>query len=389
MLREFFCAKKRGLRAWAWLGGLSIAAHAFLKAYIKYLMNDWMGRFYDTGASSRDLSPDDMEGLAEGSRKITRLLVEFAVLCLPSVLIHPMFRFIMNRWALSWRVALINAYLERWALVDLRIENGAQRIHEDTQRFSRGLQVWFSTVLESMLTIGVFAPILIDLGSGVQPRPMSSPWPGSWLFLLCVGIAVTGLGISVALGWSLISLEVDNQRVEADLRRDLVLCEEGTTHPSGAPIARRMSIDDVVGVHEDDGHHTRVSADLKSAFSGVVVALVRNYKKLYCRFAAFSLWLGAYGQFVAILPYLVAGPLLFCPTNRITLGRVTQVANAFGNVFDALNIISDHWIDVTEWLSVMRRLGEFEVHIYAVSTTRVTLLPGVELSSETATQIRA
>ena len=388
MLREFFNAKNGWLRAWAWLGGLSIVGHAFMRAYVKYLINDWMGRFYDVGGSAQEVSPEDAEGLAEGSRKITRLLVEFLILCLPSVFVHPLFKFVTNRWVLSWRVALIDAYLERWANVSLRIENGAQRIHEDTQRFARGLQTCFMTVLDSILTIGVFAPVLIELGSEVQPRPM----PSSWLFLVCAGIAVVGLIISVLLGWSLIALEVQNQKVEADLRRDLVLHEDRAARPRDAPTAptaRRMGAQDVVDIDRLYSEHPSIEPeptpiDLKSAFMMVIAALVRNYKKLYCRFAAFSLWLGAYEQFVVILPYLIAGPLLFSSSNRITLGKVSQVANAFGNVFDALNILSDRWIEVTDWLSVMRRLKEFESHVYGVSSTRAALIPGVELSSATA-----
>lgn len=396
MLREFFCARSRSLRVWAWLGGLCIVGHALLRAYIKYLINDWMGRFYDIGGSAQEVSLDDAEGLEEGSRKITNLLLEFMVLCLPSVFVHPLFRYLTNRWVLSWRVALIDAYLDKWSLVTLRIENGAQRIHEDTQRFSRGLQTCFMTVLDSILTIAVFSPVLIKLGSEVQPSPM----PSSWIFLVCVGIATVGLAISVALGWSLIALEVENQKVEADLRRDLVLHEDRMSRPTGSagvPIARRMDASDVVDINAvynesvdidqanvPDGEPRRAPVELKFAFAMVIASLVRNYKKLYCRFGAFSLWLGAYEQFVVILPYLIAGPLLFSATNRITLGKVTQVSNAFGNVFDALNILSDRWIEVTDWLSVMRRLKEFEVHISAVSSTRTALIPGVELSSAAA-----
>jgi len=382
MLREFFNARNKWLRAWAWLGGLSIVGHAFLRAYVKYLMNDWMGRFYDVGGSAHEVSSDDAEGLAEGSRKITGLLVEFLKLCLPGVFVHPLFKFVTNRWVLSWRVALIDAYLERWAAVDLRIENGAQRIHEDTQRFARGLQTCFVTVLDSIITIGVFAPVIIDLGSEVQPRPM----PSYWLFLVCAGIAVIGLIISVVLGWSLIALEVQNQKVEADLRRDLVLHEDRASRPRDVPVARRMRAEDVAdidGLYSENPHiePERIPMDLKSAFTMVIAALERNYKKLYGRFAAFSLWLGAYEQFVVILPYFIAGPLLFSSANRITLGKVSQVANAFGNVFDALNILSDRWIEVTDWLSVMRRLNEFEIHVYGLSSTRTALISGVEISS--------
>ena len=104
---------------------------------------------------------------------------------------------------------------------------------------------------------------------------------------------------------------------------------------------------------------------IASHFHSVLRALRENYSRLYRRFAFFSLWLGSYEQTVAILPYLITAPLLFSTDwdRRITLGKVTQLANAFGHVFDALNILSDRWVDVTDWLSVLRRLREWERHL--------------------------
>lgn len=382
MLVEFFCPTTRLGKAWPWCGCVAIVVHSLLRAYIKYLMNDWMGRFYDVGGSANEVGSGETELLEDGAKRITSLLVEFGILCLPGVVVHPVFKLLTNRWILSWRVALVNAYLLRWGVVSGRIENGAQRIHEDTQRFARGLQTCMITVLDSVLTLLVFSPVLIELGSELQPVPL----PSAWLVLLCVLVAFLGLIVSLFLGWSLVALEVENQKVEANLRKDLVLYEDSKER---GETQRYDCVDEDNGVY----NHTTASfqqrpgdVNLVYVLSAVVNDLTYNYKLLYNRFAVFSLWLGAYEQLVVLLPYMIAGPLLFSQTNRITLGKVTQVSHAFGNVFDALNILSDRWVEVTDWLSVMRRLREFESLLYVRTSARSALVQNLELSTSSTTQ---
>jgi peptide/bleomycin uptake transporter len=269
------------------------------------------------------------------------------------------------------------------------VENAAQRIHEDTQRFARGLQTCCVVLLDSVLTIVVFAPILVNLGSEVQPSKM----PGSWMLLMCAGVAFAGVLVSVVLGWSLVALEVENQKAEADLRKQLVLEEErvqpatdtrrtDTTHPS----TEYVDADTLDALDAATFQRTR-RLDLNQVFQSVVLAIIFNYRRLYYKFAVFSLWLGAYEQFVVILPYVITGPLLFATDHRITLGKVTQVSHAFGNVFDALNILSDRWIDVTDWVSVMRRLREFEASVGCRTTTRSSLIPATELASSSTLHV--
>lgn len=391
MLAEFFCHHTVSQKAWAWSGCVAIVTHALIRAYIKYLMNDWMGRFYDLGGSAQEVGSGETELLEQGAERVTQLLLEFGVLCLPNVLVHPLFKLLTNRWILSWRVELVNAYLLRWGVVQGRIENGAQRIHEDTQRFARGLQTCVITVLDSVLTLAVFSPVLVELGSKLQPVKL----PSSWLMLLCTLVAAAGLLVSLVLGWSLVALEVENQRVEADLRKQLVLYEHSKERREIQEFEQPVEVDqcerDGRGDNRGSGGlakppEPRQSTNLVRAFSVVMDSLVHNYKRLYNRFAVFSLWLGAYEQFVVLLPYMIAGPLLFSQRNRITLGKVTQVSHAFGNVFDALNILSDRWIEVTDWLSVMRRLREFEAMLYGRRSARWCLIQNLELSTSSMTQ---
>lgn len=369
MLREFFLSQDPRESAWAWAGLVAILAHGLFRAWLKYLLNGWYSRFYDLGGSASEVGSGDFQGLEEGARDVASLLWEFALICLPQVLLHPLFKLFSNLWVLKWRVALVNSYLARWRVDGGSIENGAQRVHEDTQRFARGLQTCFVVVLDAVLTLFVFAPLLLRMGGSIQPFDL----PGAWLLSACALVSLVGISGSVLFGWSLVGLEVANQKVEAELRKKLVLLEERPTdarHADESSAFTEIAIDESVP---------------PSAFSKVIRDLKANYVRLYKRFALFSLWLGSYEQTVTILPYAVTAPLLFCsdPARRISLGRVTQVSNAFSNVFSSLNILADNWVEVTDWLSVLRRLREWETHIavFGHSSTRKLVSVGVPSSS--------
>lgn len=383
MLYQFFCQGTLSDIAKAWGGLTLVVLHGLFRAWVKWRLNDWYSRFYDLGGTAAEYGSGDTDELTEGRERVLNLLVEFTAVVMPTILIHPLFKWITNLWVLKWRVTLVRAYLRCWR-TDVRIENGAQRVHEDTSRFARGLLSCCIVVLDAFLTLAVFAPVLIALGADVQPM---AGLPDSWLLLVCGCVALVGVCGSVLLGWSLIALEVCNQKVEADLRRKLVLLEEDpTTVTESSPTPHADSpdeyIDNVERVSRSNDRkrpiranggargHQRARTDttpsmIASHFHAVLRALRKNYSRLYRRFAVFSLWLGAYEQTVAILPYVIAAPLLFSASDerRITLGKVTQLANAFGHVFDALNILSDRWVDVTDWLSVLRRLREWERHL--------------------------
>lgn len=405
MLREFFAEGSKRSIAWAWSGIVIIVIHAFLRAWIKYRLNTWYAMFYDLGGSASEVGSGDTDVLAEKREDVSHLLLMFAAICAPNVLIHPIFKLVTNMWVLSWRLKLIKSYLRKWRLDGTKIENGAQRVHEDTQRFAQGIQTCCVVVLDSILTLFVFAPLLLQLGRDVKPTNL----PDAWLLVSCTSIAVGGVVVSVMTGWSLIRLEVENQKVEADLRKKLVMLEECSnptcerkkhhsphTSPQETTIDHDPCSNDVMDLELLGSSiapvHVVEAVPMPSKwvvqqFHRVISSLRSNYTRLYERFAIFSLWLGSYEQMVAILPYVLTAPLLFCddPARRVTLGKVTQLSNAFSQVFASLNILSDNWAGVTDWLSVLRRLKEWEKHINTtanLSSSHTLITPGTTSSTE-------
>jgi len=351
MLREFFLHGSRLRRAWAWLGLLVFLCHHLFKVWLKLALNNWYQSYYDvlqtsipTGSGS---GPDaDRSELRDA---VYTELVKFVYVVAPAVVVHPVAGWLRNLWIFAWRRALIERYLELWDVHAIPIEGASQRTHEDTQRFATGVQTCVANVLDSVLTLIAFGPVLC----GLDPS----------LFWLAFGSAGGGLMVSWIVGSPLVDLEVANQRVEAELRRDLVILE-------ASPQIYRFSP--------------------PQSFAQVLRRLAQNYNRLYRAFAALQTWLTSFDQAMVVVPYLAVAPRLFADaaTDRLSLGQLVQVTNAFGKVFESLNVVSDSWLAINEWRSVLRRLTEFERALGASGRPARSQLvpPGVELSDTAQTE---
>ena len=346
MYHAFFCDGPRLRRVEAWVGLAVFLGHQVFRAWLKWAINDWYGRFYDVLQVSVERSSgatEDSDRLADMRSQVWDQLIDFAVIVSPAVLVHPVAGLIRNWWVFVWRRSLMEAYLLRWDVNIPPIEGASQRVHEDSQRFAAGIQSCVAIVLESVFTLAIFCPVLYDL----DPQLMA----------VAVSTALGGLLVSVAVGYKLVSLEVDNQRSEAELRKRLVVLEvdPGSLEMPGTPL---------------------------TAFVGNLKSLSANYWSLYINFAALATWLATFDQFCIILPYLLTAPRLFAadPARVLSLGALMKVTNSFGKVFDSLNIVSENYLSLNEWRSVLRRLAEFEREVYNRSPPAARILPEMELS---------
>ncbi len=346
MLREFFDCERAGVRlsCFAWFGLFVFLGHQGYRAFLKFQINRWFGTFYDLlgddfERGSGELSSGERGELADRREEVWRELWKFCMIVAPAVAIHPLAHWFRNVWVFAWRKKLMESYIQRWPASKEPIEGASQRIHEDTQRFASGIHSCVAALLDAAFTLAVFAPVLY----GLDPLLM-------WV---AFAAAFGGVGISAVVGKHLVGLEVMNQAAEAAFRRELVLMETKSAEQSKTP---------------------------KATFSVLIFKLHKNYMALYRNFAALSTWLGFFDQSATILPYLLVAPRLFAedPDRVMTLGVLTQTANAFGKVFDSLNIISDNWLEINEFRSVIRRLREYEATLVALVD------PGAELTEARA-----
>lgn len=372
MLSEFFW-KQNTKTIFAWLGLIVFVAHQLFRAYLKYALNSWYEDFYDLlqhsgsrlineiGSESSHVQQGSGEhgsgpyayafSASIGRELVKSKIVDFFYIVAPGFLLHPLAGFIKNLWILEWRLTLMKAYITHWDIGVSPLEGAAQRVHEDTQRFARGIHTCFSTLFEAFLTLIIFCPVLYDL----MP----------FLMIVAIAFPAGGLLTSALVGYHLVDMEVSfrsrnytspqmshyplytlfpqvqNQKVEASLRRQLVVLEIDPTS-----ISTEQSVVSAFYCHLQD--------------------LKRSYRALYCNFAVLATWLATYEQAAVVIPYLWGAPLLFADSvnERITLGTLVKMSNAFSKVFDSFNIVSDNWMQVNEWRSTLRRLFEFERSLY-------------------------
>lgn len=386
MIREFFLERRWGEVWFAWFGLLVVISQAFFSSYIKYAINTWYTGFYDllqtSGsallANSAVAAAAAINGtnatadhhvltLEESRTQVWERLKEFGWIVLPAVLVSPSAKWVKSNWALRWRMALMRSYIASWDANVSPIEGASQRLHEDTQRFASGLQTFLALLLDSAMTLVVFTPILFTLGGKVAAPSASLHVLGrGWMFSVAISSAALGLGLAMVAGRRLVDLEVANQRVEAELRRELVVLEAApgqicpAVTPSAEPVVSPVGLlgPPVAGV---------LLGPPAPFFERLWTALVDNYTALYRNFFYLNLWLYAFDQLMIVAPYLLVAPLLFAddPAARITLGTLVQTSNSFGRVFDSLSVVSENWGGINEWRSTLVRLRQFEKELYA------------------------
>ena len=216
---------------------------------------------------------------------------------------------------------------------------------------------------------------LLELGGSLpQPAYILPNHPTkAWLLLVAIAVAAIGFGVAILVARPLVRLEVNNQKVEAELRKKLVHAEGGEELAgNGAPAAptgpsakaavpwpqQGASVNGAATDGGDDAGGVLVVGS--SAYREVFSALRVNYSALYAKFFSFNLWTASWKQGLAILPFMVAGPQLFALDNPISMGVLVQVSDAFTNTFEHLAVGMDNWTAVNEFRSVLVRLSEFE-----------------------------
>ena len=419
MFVEFFCSRDPCRTAFAWFGLFFVVAYCLIYAWVSLAINQWYGDFYNLAQVAAKVAL-----VANGTSNVTvaeaaqaeaigtfwDLMRRFLYIATGYAALAPVASFIGSHYSFAWRMALIESYIARWsALGDGNaIEGASQRVHEDTQRFSSALRSGMIQSLSSVLTIVAFTPRMLQL-SRKTPVPRWFKFPkylsafnfflsgDVWLFNVAFATAIIGMVGAVIVGQKLVGLEVNNQRVEAELRKRLVLAEDddsgsvnngasngknGGNNGFGVPTLLARLIPKDNGAKSKKSHNKPLNGDgdgvnghydgpdprwerprSPEGYSPILTRLFGNYSSLFVNFLSFNMWVGSWKQFVIIVPYLLIGPQLFDLYEPIPIGVLTQVEDAFQQIFMALTVAMDNWASVNEFRSVCRRLTEFEASL--------------------------
>ena len=346
MFHEFFLRGPRARIAWAWFGLASIMGKAVFSAWNKRRYNDFTLDFYNMVAYGQEYGL----GHEQMVDRLYSIMWSWLSIQMAQFLVYPVLRILHNYWAASWRFVLVEEYLQRWHRNSRPLEGVSQRIHEDAHRFTEGINWITYDLLDSIASLMAFTPLLAMLGEKVPPPGFGKgEVPGVWLACAAVGGGIVGTCISLFIGRHLVAIRVTIQRLNAKLRRDLVLVESAYEHVAGA---------------DPDEYSTKRScrASRLAPFAPLLTEMWNAYSTMYAHLGALRFWNELWSNVDELLPYILVAPRLIAadPEMRLSYGDLAQIKNAVGRVFNQIWTWAEKWEDLTEWMSVHRRLHELE-----------------------------
>ena len=323
---RFFSDRKWIL--WAWLGSALILASLWVQVKIDVEINEWFGEFYDM--IQKALATPNAITIEE----YWASLFSFIYLAGIYVAIAVVVSYFTSHYLFRWRASMVEWY---HAVYDRAraIEGAAQRVQEDTIKFSRIMEQLGTSLIEAIMVLIQFIPILFGLSMGI---PIF--FFGDWQYGLLTGALVWSIGgtlFLIGLGWllRLVGIEYDLQKKEAAYRKILVIAEDDET-------VRPKTIGEL--------------------FEGV-----RSIHYLsYLRYLYFNIGRIAYLQANVLSAYVLLAPAIVAGV--VTLGVMQQIIRAFGRVEGSMQYLLKAWPTIIELLSVYKRLREFERRIHEAET---------------------
>tara|TARA_B100001094_G_scaffold262993_1_gene264397 strand:- start:1370 stop:2335 length:966 start_codon:yes stop_codon:yes gene_type:complete len=315
---RFFTTRKWLL--WAWLGSAIILSSLWVQVEIDVKINEWFGVFYDM----------IQKALAEPNaitiEEYFASLLSFITLAGMYVGLYVLISFFTAHFLFRWRTAMVEWYHSVYDKAR-KIEGASQRVQEDTVKFSRIMESLGTSLIEAVMILIQFIPILFGLSIGI---PIF--FFGDWQYGLITGALVWTLGgtiFLIGLGWvlRLVGVEYDLQKQEAAYRKILVIAEDdGNVRPK--------KIDELF-------------ADVRSI-----------HFKSYVRYLYFNVGRMAYLQANVLSAYVFLAPAIVAGV--VTLGVMQQIIRAFGRVEGSMQYLLKAWPTIIELASVYKRLREFE-----------------------------
>jgi|TARA_B110000238_G_C16078330_1_gene418219 peptide/bleomycin uptake transporter len=318
---RFFTTRKWLL--WAWLGSAIILSSLWIQVKIDVEINEWFGQFYDM--IQKALAKPNAITIEE----YWTSLFSFITLAGIYVAVYVVVSFFTAHFLFRWRAAMVEWYHSVYDRAR-KIEGAAQRVQEDTIKFSRIMESLGTSFIESIMVLIQFIPILLGLSVGI---PIF--FFGDWQYGLITGALIWTLGgtiFLIGLGWilRLVGVEYDLQKKEAAYRKILVIAEDDE---NVRPKTIEELFDDVRSIH----------------FLS------------YIRYLYFNVGRMAYLQANVLSAYVFLAPAIVAGV--VTLGVMQQIIRAFGRVEGSMQYLLKAWPTIIELASVYKRLREFESQI--------------------------
>ena len=305
-----------------WSVGVSalIVFLLWFQVQLDVMINNWFGTFYNMVqqalAKPNAVTLEQFFGQLATFGGIAGVYIATAV----------MTAFITSHYVFRWRTAMNDYYVEHWQRLR-HIEGASQRIQEDTQKFAQTVEGLGASLVEALMTLIAFLPILWGLSIHVKELPLVGEVPQALVFVAVIWAVIGTAGLALA-GIRLPGLEFRNQRVEAAYRKELVLGEDQAARAEPLTLA--------------------------ALFRDVRL----NYFRLYWNYLYFNIVRYGYLQASVLVPYIALAPSIVA--GGLTLGVMQQVIRAFGRVESSFQYLVRSWTTIVSLLSVYKRLRAFE-----------------------------
>ena len=323
---------------WSIWGSAAIIFSAYYSVQVSVAINNWRRPFFDMVQAA-------LSGESEHTpSEFYFLLLQFTNIALMWMLVFVVTRFFTSHYVFRWRTAMNDYYMSRWSEVRT-IEGAAQRVQEDTMRFAAIVEGLGVSMIDAIMTLFAFLPVLAALSVHVATLPIVGEIAAPLLWAAVLWSAFGTLLLAIA-GIRLPGLEFMNQRVEAAYRKELVYGEDDENR------ADPMTATELFG-------HVR-----------------RNYFRLYFHYAYFNIFRGLYIQADNIFAMFILVPTI--AAGAITFGILQQILTAFGQVSNSFQYLVNSWTTIVDLLSIYKRLRAFEAQFRGQSQAAIegAALPG-------------
>ncbi|MBY5830861.1 peptide antibiotic transporter SbmA [Rhizobium ruizarguesonis] len=310
-------------KIWSIWGSALIIFVTYFGVQISVVINNWRRPFGDLLQNALSKQP----GISVDN--FYTLMWVFCQIAFLSMFVSIMTDFFTSHYIFRWRTAMNNFYMSKWEKLR-HIEGASQRVQEDTMRFSSTLEGLGISLINSVMTLVVFLPILLALSHYVTELPFIGPVANSLFWLALFWSAFGTLLLAVA-GVKLPGLNFRNQRVEAAYRKELVYGEDH------AERAEPLTVGELFG------------------------NVRRNYYRMYFHYMYFNVARYFYIQADALFVVFMLVPTIVAGT--ITYGIFQQISTAFGQVSNSFQYLVNSWTTIIELLSIHKRLKAFEAAI--------------------------
>lgn len=305
---------------WSVAVSAAIIFMIWFQVQLDVMINNWFGTFYNMVQQALG-KPG-----AVTQAQFFWQLATFAGIALVAITTAVMSAFVTSHYIFRWRTAMNDYYTANWHRLR-HIEGASQRIQEDTQRFASTLERLGASLIDAVMTLIAFLPIMWALSAHVKELPLIGEVPQALVFVAVIW-AVFGTALLAVAGIRLPGLEFRNQRVEAAYRKELVL-------------------------GEDDAQRAQPPT-LQGLFRDVRV----NYFHLYWNFLYFNVLRYGYLQASVLIPYIALAPSIVA--GGLTLGVMQQIIRAFGRVQGSFQFLVKSWTTIISLISIYKRLRAFE-----------------------------